>query len=100
MEGRLRHALCVESRNDLVELCFLIGVNLRELDPEGLGLDPPHLSFVDAERPIKSWNIDAALERRARDHRKIRFNHAATGREVYRPTLTFSLPARKCASEL
>ena len=83
----------VEAGNDPLEFYLLIRLNLRELDPKCPDLDPPHLGFVDSQRPIKPRDIDAALKRRPHDNRQIRFDLTAAGREVQRPTLAFSLPA-------
>jgi len=90
----------VETGNDPLEFCLLIGLNLCELDPKCPGLDPPHLGFVDPQRPVKPRNIDAALKRIPHDNRQIRFDLTAAGREIQRPTLAFSLPTRNGASEV
>jgi hypothetical protein len=90
---RLRVKFFVETGNDPLEFYLLIGLSLRELYPKCPGLDPPHLGFVDPQRPIKPRDIDAALNRGPHDYRQIRSDLTAAGREVQRPTLAFSLPA-------
>ena len=89
---RLRVKFFVESGNDPLKFCLLIRLNFRELDPECPGLDPPHLGFVDPQRPVKPRDIDAALKRSPHNNRKIRLDLTAASREVQRPTSAFLLP--------
>src|SRR5262245_55279780 len=90
---RLHLNFIVETGNDPLEFRFLLWLNLRKLDSKCPGFDPSYLSLIDSQRPVKPGDIDAALKCSPHDNRQFRFNHTATGREVQRPTLAFSLPA-------
>ncbi len=59
---RLRSKFFVEAGNDPLEFYLFIWLSLRELDPKCPGLDPPHLTFIDPQRPIMTRDVDAALK--------------------------------------
>jgi hypothetical protein len=99
-ESGLGHKLFVERGKDLLKFSFFLGLNFYELDPKCIGLNPSHFGLVNPQRPVKPWDIDAALIRSPCDHWKVCFDHTAAGREVSCPPLAFLLPARNSASEL